>query len=275
MTEALHGMLREVPRAIAFVAILVIGWLIARAVRAIVAKVLVRAGFAGAVERGGIGAALGRSGFDATVLVATLAYYAVLLVALQLAFGIWGPNPVSVLITAVVAWLPRAFVAIVIVVVAAGLARPVKDLIGGALGGLSYGRLLASSASVVIIGLGVIAALNQVGVATSVTTPVLITVLATIGGVIVVGVGGGLVRPMQERWALWLARAEDAAPAIVEQARAYDAGRREAAAREATAQEALREAARHERMAVDATVPLSHLNDDETMVITRDAIPNQ
>jgi hypothetical protein len=158
------------------------------------------------------------------------------------------------------------------VVVAAGIARPVKDLIGGALGGLSYGRLLASSTSVVIIGLGVIAALSQVGVATSVTTPVLITVLATIGGVIVVGVGGGLVRPMQERWALWLARAEDAAPVIVEQARAYDAGRRqEAAEREAAAHEA----ARHERMAVDATVPLSHLNDDETMVITRDAIPNQ
>jgi hypothetical protein len=53
---------------------------------------------------------------------------------------------------------------------------------------------------VLIIGFGVIAALDQVGVAGSVTTPVLIAVLATIGGVIVVGVGGGLVQPMQDRW---------------------------------------------------------------------------
>jgi hypothetical protein len=41
-----------------------------------------------------------------------------------------------------------------------------------------------------------------------VTTPVLITILATIGGVIVVGAGGGLIRPMQSRWEGWLNSAE-------------------------------------------------------------------
>jgi hypothetical protein len=253
MTDVLHDIQREVPRLVAFVAILVAGWLIARV------------GFADLVERGGSKAALERFRCDATALVATLAYGAVLLVALQLAFGIWGPNPVSALITALVAWLPRAFVAIVIVVVAAGIARGVKDVIGSALGGLPYGRPLAGSASAVIIGLGVIAALNQAGVATSVTTPVLVAVLATVGGVIVVGVGGGLVRPMQDRWALWLARAEDAAPVLVEQARAYGADRREAAAHEAELRE---------QMVLDATVPLSHLH-DQTIVISRDTIPNQ
>jgi hypothetical protein len=38
-----------------------------------------------------------------------------------------------------------------------------------------------------------------------VTTPVLVTVLATIGGVIVVGFGGGLIKPAQRRWDRWLA----------------------------------------------------------------------
>ena len=105
-----------------------------------------------------------------------------------------------------IAWLPRAFVAIVIVVVAAAIANAVKDIISGALGGLSYGRVLATIASVFILGLGVIAALNQIGVATAVTTPVLIAVLATVGGILVVGVGGGLIRPMQSRWESWLTR---------------------------------------------------------------------
>ena len=45
-----------------------------------------------------------------------------------------------------------------------------------------------------------IAALNQVGIATTVTQPVLIAVLATVAGILIVGVGGGLVRPMQQRW---------------------------------------------------------------------------
>jgi hypothetical protein len=220
MGEILQDVLRAVPKALVFVAILVVGWLLARAVRLLVGRVLVKAGFDRLAERGGVAAALERSGHTASDIVARLAFGAVVLIALQTAFGIWGPNPVSALINDVVAWLPRAFVAIVIVVVAAAIARAVKDVVAAALGGLSYARLLANCASVLIIGFGVIAALNQIGVATSVTTPVLIAVLATIGGVIVVGVGGGLVLPMQVRWEDWLGRAEAAAPEIVQQARA-------------------------------------------------------
>ncbi|MBQ1071249.1 hypothetical protein, partial [Micromonospora sp. D75] len=190
-----------------------------------------RVHFDRAVERGGIKTALARSKYDASDIVAKLAYYGVLLVTLQLAFGIWGPNPISDLIAGVIAWLPRAFVAIVIVVVAAAIARAVKDIISSALGGLSYGRVLANLASVFILGLGVIAALNQIGVATTVTTPVLIAVLATVGGILVVGVGGGLVRPMQSRWENWLTRAEEESRTIATHARAYQAGRRDVEAR--------------------------------------------
>ncbi|MFG1780024.1 hypothetical protein ACGFIG_26780 [Micromonospora sp. NPDC049048] len=233
--DALRSVMLFLPKAVAFVAILVAGWLIAKAVLKIVDKVLERVGFDRAVERGGIRRALARSRYDASDIVAKLAYYGVLLVTLQLAFGIWGPNPISDLIAGVIAWLPRAFVAIVIVVVAAAIANAVKDIISGALGGLSYGRLLATIASVFILGLGVIAALNQIGVATAVTTPVLIAVLATAGGILVVGVGGGLVRPMQSRWESWLSRAEHESRLIATHARAYQAGRRDSEAHLAAA----------------------------------------
>ncbi|RLP91210.1 hypothetical protein EAD89_12170 [Micromonospora sp. BL4] len=229
--DALRSVMLFLPKAVAFLAILVAGWLIAKAVLKIVEKVLERVGFDRAVERGGVRRALSRSRYDASDIVAKLVYYAVLLFTLQLAFGIWGPNPISDLLGAVISWLPRAFVAIVIVVVAAAIANAVKDIIGGALGGLSYGRVLANIASVFILGLGVIAALNQIGVATAVTTPVLIAVLATIGGILVVGVGGGLIRPMQSRWESWLTRAEQESQLIASHARAYQAGRREAEAK--------------------------------------------
>jgi hypothetical protein len=216
------------PKALAFVAILVVGWLVAKAVRKLVDKLLERVGFDRAVERGGIKTALARSRYDASDIVAKLAYFAVLLLTLYLAFGIWGPNPISDLIASVIAWLPKAFVAIVIVVVAAAIARAVKDIISSALGGLSYGRILANIASAFILGLGVIAALNQIGVATTVTTPVLVAVLATIGGILIVGVGGGLVRPMQSRWESWLNRAEEESRTIAAHTRAYQAERQDA-----------------------------------------------
>ncbi|MGC5055078.1 mechanosensitive ion channel family protein [Micromonospora sp. DT48] len=223
--DTLRSILLFLPKALAFVAILVVGWLVAKAALKVVNRLLERVGFDRAVERGGIRRALARSRYDASDIVARLAYYGILLLTLYLAFGIWGPNPISDLIGGVIAWLPRAFVAIVIVVVAAAIASAVKDIISAALGGLSYGRLLATVASAFIIGLGVIAALDQIGVATAVTTPVLIAVLATIGGILVVGVGGGLVRPMQSRWETWLARAEQESRTIAEHARAYSAGR--------------------------------------------------
>lgn len=222
-----RSVLLFIPRAIAFIAILVVGWLIARAVLKIVDAALERVNFDKAVERGGIKRALERTKYDASDILAKLAYYAVLLFTLQFAFGVWGPNAISDLISGVVAWLPRAFVAIVIVVVAAAIANAVRDLVTGALGGLAYGKILADLVAVFILALGVIAALNQVGIATTVTTPVLIAFLATLAGILIIGVGGGLVKPMQARWDRWLDRMAEESRAIREQRQAQGAGRRD------------------------------------------------
>ncbi|GAA3774657.1 mechanosensitive ion channel family protein [Micromonospora maritima] len=224
-TDFWRSVLLFVPRAIAFIAILVVGWLIARAVLKIVDAALERVGFDRAVERGGIKRALERTKYDASDILARLAYYAVLLFTLQFAFGVWGPNAISDLIRGVVSWLPRAFVAIVIVVIAAAIANAVRDLVSGALGGLSYGRVLADITAIFILALGVIAALNQVGIATTVTTPVLVAFLATVAGILIVGVGGGLIKPMQDRWDGWLHRAAEESRAFREQRQAQQAGR--------------------------------------------------
>ena len=238
ISDGLSTVARFVPKFLGFLIILVIGYFVAKLLAKAVDKVLERVGFDRAVERGGVGRALQRSKYDASDLVAKLVYYGILLLTLQMAFGVFGPNPVSDLLNGVVAWIPKAIVAIVIVVVAAAIANAVKDLISGALGGLSYGRILANVAAAFIIGLGIIAALTQIGVAVAVTVPVLIAVLATIGGILVVGVGGGLVRPMQDRWTRWLNRLELEAPMVRQQAAAYQRGREDAAASAQPAQPA-------------------------------------
>jgi DNA segregation ATPase FtsK/SpoIIIE-like protein len=239
LSDALSDMWRSVllfvPTALAFLAILLVGYVLARLVRTVVVKTLRRVGFDRAVERGAIGKALGGR-VEPSDLCAKIAFYAVLLFALQLAFGIWGPNAVSDLLTALIGWLPRAFVAIVIIVVAAAIGRAVRDLIGSALGGLAYGRVLAQVAYWLIVALGVIAALDQVRIATAVTQPVLIAVLATVAGVLIVGVGGGLIRPMQQRWEIWLDRAGAESATIREHARSYAEERARAAAEKKAAE---------------------------------------
>lgn len=197
-----------IPKLLFFFIVLIVGYFLAKIVAKVVDGILERVGFDRAVERGGIKQALAKSKYDASDLVAKLVKYAIILFTLVIAFNVFGPNPISQLLQDVIAFLPSLIVAIVIIVVAAAIAKVVKDLISNTLGGLSYGNVIANIASVFILFLGIVAALNQVGVATTVTTPVLITILATIGGVIVVGAGGGLIRPMQSRWEQWLNSAE-------------------------------------------------------------------
>lgn len=208
--ENIVGNLIELlPKVLLFLVILLVGWIIAKLLEKAVDALLERVGFDRLVERGGVGRMMSHSGYDPSSLAAKLVYLAVLIITLQLAFGVFGPNPISDLLASIVAWLPLAFVAIIIIVIAVYLAGIVRDIIQGSLGSTSYGRFLAIAAYAFIIALGVIAALGQMGVAVIVTGPILIAVLATIGGIAVVGLGGGLVMPMQRRWERILSNAED------------------------------------------------------------------
>ena len=221
LTSAWSSVATFVPKLIAFIAILVVGWFIAKAVATVVGKLLTKVGLDRAVQKAGINEMLAQTNFTATGILTKLVYYAVLLLALQFAFGVWGPNPVSDMFAGVVAWLPKAFIALLIIVVGGAIARAVKDVVLSMFGGLSYGKTLATVVSIFIWGIVIIAALSQAGIATTVTGPVLVTVLATLGGIAVVGVGGGLIKPMTLRWERWLQRAEDEAPRMREQAEAH------------------------------------------------------
>jgi hypothetical protein len=228
----LNTVASALPKILVFLAVLVIGWLVARLLARVADVLLRRMRFDRFVERGVVGQALARSHTDATTLISKIVFYALLLVTLQMAFGVFGTNPVSSMLDGVVAWLPRAIAAIIILVIASAIAKVVKDLIAGAIGGLSYGPLLANITSVIIIALGAIAALNQAGIAAGVTQPVLYTVLLTAGAVVAIGVGGGLIRPMQDRWERMLTAAERE---TTSQLSAYQQGRADAMRQSATA----------------------------------------
>ena len=201
-----------VPRFFAFLVILVIGWFVAKAISKVIDGVLERVGFDKAVERGGIKKALERSKYDASDLLGMIAYYAVLLLVLQMAFGVFGANPVSTLIAGVIAFLPKVFAAILIVVVAAAIAAAVKEILQTALGGLSYGKALAGVASAAVMAVGVFAALSQLQIAPAIVNGLFYAVLAIVVGSAVIAIGGGGIQPMRAKWENALAKLEEEMP---------------------------------------------------------------
>ena len=158
---ALSSVIRFLPKLAACIAILVVGYLLARLLRRLVGSLLERVGFARVVERSGVHRLLDGTDRDAAGLLTAIVFYGAMLIVLQLAFGIFGPNPISDLLYGLVAFLPRLFVAVVIIVVAAAIAAGVRDLVRSLLGGVGYGVLLATVAYAVVLGIGVFAALDQ------------------------------------------------------------------------------------------------------------------
>ena len=206
------------PKLLGFLAILIIGYFVAKAIQKILDKVLERVGFNRWVERGGIKRALERSKFDASDILSKIVFYFIFLFVLQLAFGVFGPNPISALLAGVIAFLPKLFAAILILVIAGAIGAAVRELIATALGGLSYGNLLANVALAAIWFVGISAALNQIEIAPEIVNGLFYAVLALIVGSAIVAIGGGGIEPMRERWHQALARVDEEAPRVREEA---------------------------------------------------------
>jgi hypothetical protein len=208
------------PKLAAALVILVIGYFVAKIISRILDRVLERVGFDRMVERGGLRQALARSKYEPSDLLAKVVFWAVMLFVLQLAFGVFGSNPVSDLLRGLIAYLPNVFVAILIVVIAAAIAKAVTDLLSSLLAGMQGGQLLARGAGIAILVFAVFAALDQLQVAPRIVTGLWYAILAAVVGSVVVAVGGGGIRTMQRYWDRMASKAEERGPELRQRAQA-------------------------------------------------------
>ncbi|MEW1644316.1 MULTISPECIES: mechanosensitive ion channel family protein [unclassified Streptomyces] len=228
LNDAWSKVAQFVPKLVGFLVILVIGWFVSKMIARVLDRVLRKVGSENLSERAGTARMLRDSKYDMTGIVCKIVYYALMLITLQLALGVFGTNPVSTMINGIVAWLPRGIVAVVLVVVAMAIANAVRGIVGSALSSMSYGRMLATIVWACIVALGVIAALGQAGIATTVTQPVLYAALATAAGILIVGVGGGMIAPMRQRMERMLTAAERETTNAKGSLTAYQSGREDA-----------------------------------------------
>ncbi len=208
-----------VPKLFGFLVILVIGYLIAKAIAKIADAALEKVGFDKAVERGGVKKALDKSKYDASDLVGKVIFYALFLIVLQMAFGVFGSNPISDLLEGVIAYLPKVIAAILIIVIASAIGAAAREVIDASLGELSYGKSLANGVGVAILVVGIFAALNQLQIAPAIVTGLFYAVLAIVVGVTVIAVGGGGIGPMRTRWENALTKYDEEKPKLAEQVR--------------------------------------------------------
>jgi hypothetical protein len=200
LSEAWERIVVFAPKLLGFIIILVVGYFVAKLLARVVDGLLERVGFDGWVERGAIKDALAKSHFDASDIMAAIVFWTVMLFVLQLAFGVFGDNPMSDVLAGLIAFLPKLFVAVLILVIAAALAKVVSDLLSAVLGSVSGGPWIARAAGGAVLVLGVFMALNQLEIAPEIVNGLFYAVLAIIVGSAIVAVGGGGIQTMRTYW---------------------------------------------------------------------------
>src|ERR671917_445935 len=191
ITSAWSNVITFVPKLAAALLIILVGYLIAKVIASVLNKVLERVGFDRAVERGGIRQALARSKYDPSDIIAKLAFWLIFLVSLQIAFGVFGPNPISDLLQGLIANLPTS---------------------------VSGGQVMAKGAGIAVLVFGAFAALDQLQIAPRIVTGLWYAILAIVVGSAVVAIGGGGIKTMQRYWERATTKAEERAPELAQQA---------------------------------------------------------
>ena len=193
ITDAFTDLASVVPKLIAFLLIFVIGWFIAKFIRRAIMTVLNKINFDSYIDKAGIGAPLERAGFaNSGRFVATLIYYMIMLMVLQLALSAFGPNAISDLLSDLVAFIPKLIVAIIILIVTGLVANAVADIIRPGLANSSFGPLLGRIAVGAIWMIGVFAAMDQIEFAADIVDTLFTAIIGSMSAILIIkfGVGG-------------------------------------------------------------------------------------
>ena len=179
---AVAVLFKFIPALIGALIILLIGWIVARIVRALVLRVLQLIHFDQVMARTGLPEMLERAGVraDSASLLAGLVYWFIFLIFLVAAANALGVPTITAVITSIVLFLPNVFVAVIILLIGMVLARFVGDLVRAAMhgGSIAGENFVAGVARWAILAFAFILALNQLNI-----SPVIIqTLFAAVTG---------------------------------------------------------------------------------------------
>jgi small-conductance mechanosensitive channel len=178
LQDAFGVFLSYIPQLIGAIVILIVGYLIAKVLQAVVVRVLEGIGFDRWMERGGIKQFFDRADTEHTPhsILGRLVFWFVFIIAITMAADALGIPQVSAVLAQLIAYIPNIIAAILILILAALLANFLSSIVRGATGS----DILASVARYAIIVYAVFAALTQLGVAVELTAPTFLIVLGAV-----------------------------------------------------------------------------------------------
>ncbi len=129
LRNGFEGFFDFIPNLAAFLAILIIGYLVAKLVAAALGRVLERVGLDRTVGSGRSGEWISRATSSPSRLLGGVAFWALFLGAISLAVSVLGIEALTDFVAAVYSYLPNVIAALLIFLVAAAIAAAVGGLV--------------------------------------------------------------------------------------------------------------------------------------------------
>ncbi|MEI6831327.1 MAG: hypothetical protein WCK61_01320 [Candidatus Omnitrophota bacterium] len=165
--------------------ILLMGWLISKAVKVIISKSLKLIKLDDLAGRIGLDKILGKGGISYSVseLIGVICYWLGILVTAMVAINAVGLTIAADLLNKVVLYIPHVIAAVFIVILGMFVATLLKNIIVTAVNnaGLSHGKLLGQLVETIVIVFVVIVGLEQLGLGISITQLTLGIILGSVG----------------------------------------------------------------------------------------------
>jgi hypothetical protein len=192
--QGLDSLLGFIPNVIGFLLILVIGWFVAKAVKAAVTKLLEKVGVDRALHSSEAGTYVERlsPGASPARLIATIAYWFVFLFVLSVAISALKIPALTGFLNDVQSYLPNIVVAVLIFVIAAVLAGAIGGAAHRLMGDTPTGRVVRAVAPTLILAIATFMVLNQLEIAPQIVTITYAALLGTLAlaGGLAFGLGG-------------------------------------------------------------------------------------
>jgi Conserved TM helix len=179
LRNGFEGFFDFIPNLIGFLAILVIGYFVAKLLAGIISRLLHRAGLDRALTEGQGGRYVSKVTSSPSGLIGRIAFWAIMLGVVSLAVSVLGIAALTAFVGAIFAYLPNVIAALLIFLVAGAIAAGIAALVARTMGDTPTGKVVASVAPVIVMAIAVFMILDQLRIAEDI---VRITYMALMGG---------------------------------------------------------------------------------------------
>ncbi len=194
LQRGLDSLIGFIPNVIGFLIILAIGYLIARVVKAVVAKLLEKVGVDRALHQSQAGQYVERvsPGAHPSRLVGAIAFWFIFIYAIAAAVGALKIPALTNFMANVQNYLPNVVAAVLIFVVGAALAGAVGGFADRVMGDTSTGRVARAVGPGLILAIVVFMVLTQLKIAPTIVTATYIALIGmlALAGALAFGLGG-------------------------------------------------------------------------------------